>query len=152
MKQARLTPDAWRAAQTPDTGRGRPSQDTAEAIWQMLTTADATLRIEPLLPPESLRRRLTEDEQAKAALTAKRVLVVVMATVVAAGRRQDPVTFGLVLDAVALRWSETYRTAKVARLVRQMTPKTARAVVREVMEVGIRLDSTALGRERPMVL
>src|SRR5438128_364770 len=132
MKQARLTPDAWRAAQTSDTGRGRPDGDTAEATWRMLTEADGTLRIDSLLPPESLRRRLTEDEQAKAALTAKRVLVVVMAAVVAAGRRQDPVTFGLALDAVAMRWSETYRTSKVARLVRQMTSTTARAVVREI--------------------
>jgi hypothetical protein len=142
MKPARLTPAGWRAAQTPDAGRGRPSKDTAEVIWQMLTTSDPALRIESLLPPESLCRRLTKDEQAKASLTAKRVLVVVMAAVVAAGRRQDPVTFSLALDAVALRWSETYRTAKVARLVRQMTRETARATVREVMEVGIRLDDT----------
>jgi signal transduction histidine kinase len=54
MKPARLTPAGWRAAQTPDAGRGRPSKDTAEVIWQMLTTSDRALRIESLLPPMEL--------------------------------------------------------------------------------------------------
>jgi hypothetical protein len=141
IKQARLTPDSWRAAQILDVGRGRPSKETADATWRMLTAADPALSIEPLLPPESLRCRLTEDEQATTVLTAKRALVVAVATTVAAGRRQAPVSFGFVLDAVARRWSNSYQTAKVARWVRQMGRPSAQAVVREIMEVGIRLDA-----------
>jgi len=141
VKEARLTPAVWRSAQTADTGRGRPNKGTAERTWQLLTHADATLRIESLLPPKSLLRRLNEDEQAKAEVTAKKALVVVLAAVVAAARRQAPVTFALALDAIALRWSATFVASKVARLTRQMTVDTAHTVVREIMETGIRLDA-----------
>ena len=98
MKQARLTPAEWRAEQTPDTGRGRPDIDAAEAVWRMLTAADASLRIESFLPPARSAAAVARRADRESRADGQQVLVVVMATAVDAGRRQDPVTLRLALE------------------------------------------------------
>ena len=102
---------------------GAPTAATASAVWALvgpvLTQAKLGVRGRvPLTLDEiatSLLPRLAEDEKAMAKTTAQKALVVALDAVIVAGRDRRVLTVNMVADALARRWSPTFRNAKPAR-------------------------------------
>lgn len=87
---------------------------------------------------------LHSTEHAEFVLTAKRALVVVLNEFVTAARRHRMVTLNHVFDALAARWSPTYRDVIEegrASQVRDMRRETAIASRRDLVRSGVRLDA-----------
>jgi hypothetical protein len=125
-----------------DAGWGRPTPETAEAVWSWLSPRlkKAGITLSDLFP--KLKR--PENETAALTLQAKQSLVVALDVFVNAGRYKRTVTYNHVFDAVARRWSDNYRAAVTegrASQVQDMTKDTAQASRRDLGRVGVRLDT-----------
>src|SRR5262249_29237234 len=110
---------------------------TSAAVWRALAPAR---RLDPFLP----RFTLDPEEHAALRLVVQQALVVVLDTVVRAGRRRRSLTLNDLFDAVAPQWSDHSRLAREeqrAQWVRDMTRNTAVACRRDLLRVGIRLDA-----------
>lgn len=81
----------------------RPTQKTAEAVWELLAPR-LRLKLDDLLLSPAIR--LPDDK-----LTAKQALVVAVDAVVLAGQQGRMLTTNTVFDALARHWSDHYRWA-----------------------------------------
>ncbi len=122
-------------------GWHRPDPATASAVWNLLAHS---LGIQPteFLPEHPAPEDLSAEDYDEMTVTAKQALLVVLDTVVAAGRQQSGGLFNCVFDALAERWSDHFRDAgkRGAFTAYNMTEETVRASHRDLLRNGIRLD------------
>src|SRR5215467_6891985 len=99
---------------------GRPTAETSEAVWELVS------------PPLGVRiSNLASDET-----TAKQALVVIFDCALLAGCNGSMFTVNAAFDALAARWSLTFRRALdrgPARCAYDMRPKTVRAAQRDLI-------------------
>jgi hypothetical protein len=126
-----------------EAGWHRPTLQTADDVWQAL----GLVGVNRFLP----RFALTDEEKDTAGLVVRQVTVVILDTIVRAGRRDQPhgqprdrrlLTRNAIFDALAGHWSDHYRQARDegrAVQVRDMTTDTATASWRDLVRVGVPL-------------
>jgi len=145
MKLQRRISRAERAAQGRRLARlkihwGRPSAETSEAVWELLSPSLGVCASD-----------LSLDET-----TAKQALVVVLDCALLAGRNGSMFTVNAAFDALATRWSPTFRRALdqgPARCSYDMRPRTVRTARRDLMIAGIRMQGlweTARSKKNPL--
>ena len=118
---------------------GAPEPITASDVWQLLQPPreerDGSLELADLCTP--LLRQLSGAEREVAETTAKQALVVVLDAAVRAGRDRRPLYSIAIFDALAERWSPTYRAARPARRSNDMLEATLKLAKRELVERGV---------------
>lgn len=127
------------AAATPPVGA--PREATARGVWA---------QVEPVLRGHGERIRLTDvattllprltaAERESAKLTAMKALAIAIDACVCAGRDRRNLYINTVFDALAKRWSRTFRDAN-ATTSWNMKEDTVRIARRELLEAGVDLD------------
>jgi hypothetical protein len=117
----------------------RPTASAAEKVWQLLSPHGLDLKTLTL----PFAKGAEPDERAELELTAKQALVVVLDCALRAGRRGGQVTYNMLFDALAEKWSDHYRRAQQASgasQVRDMHLETAKASRRDLLRNGVLLD------------
>jgi hypothetical protein len=122
-----------------DAPRGVPEASTVDAIWKLLQPARPGLNVTVLC--SSVARRLPDVEREAAETTVKQALVVALDAAVRAGRDRDLFYFNSVFEALAQRWSLTYRNACPARRSHDMLEGTLKAAQRDLVVRGIDRDA-----------
>jgi hypothetical protein len=129
---------------------GAPTAETAKAVWKVVgpvlrqsKLTDPAVGLVPVALEDistSLLRRLTPDEQECAKLTAMRALVVAIDAIIVAGRDGRTLTRNVVADALARRWSPTFRTQPAARTLYDVDIQLVPTIRREMLAAGVDLN------------
>jgi hypothetical protein len=118
----------------------RPAEKTARAVWVLMEEWQP-VPLEALMP--KVRTRLSGEAYDQAALVGQQSLVVALDCAIAAGDHVKMLTFNRLLDSLATRWSISFRRArrKGARTVYDVREATAKAIWRELLVAGVRIDT-----------
>src|SRR5215831_18641127 len=121
---------------------GAPAASTAKAVWEVVGPA---LRQSKLTDPavesipveledicSSLLRRFTPPEQEDVKLIAMRALVVAIDAVIVAGLDRKTLTRNVLADALARRWSPTFR-AQLSRTLYDVDTELVPVIRRELL-------------------
>jgi hypothetical protein len=143
----KLSIQAYRAAVPPE---GAPSDATARAVWDLVTLAlvsfptgggrRVTHRPRKLVDiGSSLLPRSTGQDLKDIETTAMQALTVALDACVCAGRDRQLLYINTVFNALAERWSPTFRAANATTMweMKETTVTTSR---RELLEAGVDLD------------
>src|SRR5262249_10233043 len=129
---------------------GAPTEPTAKFVWKVVgpvlrqsKLTDPAVGLVPVALEDistPLLRRLTPSEQEHAKLTSMRALVVAIDAVIVAGRDSKTLTRNVVADALARRWSPTFRAQPAARTLYDVDTELVPAIRREMLEAGVDLN------------
>jgi hypothetical protein len=125
----------YRARLGSDLKWGRPTEPTAEVVWSLLKGWDSAVLLDDLLPrPGNGKRRAGAEYEKDARRTAKQSLVVALDCAIAVGDRGAMLTKNALFDALAQRWSRSYRRARSrgARVSYDMRPETVNRAPRMI--------------------
>jgi hypothetical protein len=144
----KLSIQAFRAAASP---QGAPSDLTARAVWALVAPElvsfptgggrQVTHRPRKLayIGSSLLSQRLTGQDREDVETTAMQALTVALDACICVGRDRQLLYINTVFNALAERWSPTFRAANATTMwdMKEATVKTAR---HEMLEAGVDLD------------
>ncbi len=129
---------------------GRPTEKTAREVWALLADT-LPVQLEDLMAKS--KAEPSTEEYDRRILVAKQSLVIALdCTITVAGTRyktrmgewrEKMLTRNLLFDALALRWSRSFRHARQsgARTAYDMRLNTVKATERELLVAGVRFDT-----------
>jgi hypothetical protein len=133
---------------------GRPTEKTAEFVWTLLKDM-LPVQLDNLMPKRGKQQPPTGTEYEQDVHIAKQSLVVALDCAITAGNRGAMLTKNLLFDALARRWSRSYRRAqrRGARVSYDMRPETVERALRQLLFAGVRFDTLwkiVVGRGNPL--
>jgi len=132
----------YRAQLGPDADWGRPTKQTARAIWAVLKD-DLPIQLDDLLPKRGQGPGLAGDEYDAAVLVAQQSLAVALDVAVVTDGLGGQLSFNRMLAALAERWSLTFADCRQRgiRSLYDLKESTVRQIWREMVLVGLRVDT-----------